>query len=49
MKEHLKELIKNIPDRVSCTAYILGYSKYNSDVNKEDLIYIFQYILDNKE
>lgn len=48
IRNHLKELISKMPDRLSCIAYITGYSKYNPDVEKEDLIYILQYILENK-
>lgn len=48
IQKHLKDLISKIPDRLSCIAYITGYSKYNPDVEKDDLIYILQYILENK-
>lgn len=48
IQKHLKGLISKMPDRLSCIAYITGYSKYNPDVEKDDLIYILQYILENK-
>jgi len=48
MQNHLKDLISKMSDRISCIAYITGYSKYNPDVEKDDLIYILQYILENK-